>query len=178
MRRRFALGMAVLLAGLTGAHRGAAQGAAQADATLLLATTTSVRDSGLLDDLLPRFRESTGVRVKVVAVGTGAALRMGAEGNADALITHAPEAEAELVESGAALGRVPFMENHFVLAGPPADPAGAREAPSALEALRRIRAANAPFVSRGDESGTRSDSLSLRLDSSNDKRLELDFLPP
>ncbi len=161
MKRTFALGMAVLLAGLAGAPRGAAEGAAQAEETLLLATTTSVRDTGLLDVLLPRFRESTGVRVKVVAVGTGAAIRMGAEGNADALITHAPEAEAELVESGAALGRVPFMENHFVLAGPPADPAGAREAPSTLEALRRIRAANAPFVSRGDDSGTHKREAAL-----------------
>ncbi len=165
MRRGFALGLAVLLVGLGGgppsAADGDAEGAARAGATLLLATTTSVRDSGLLDELLPRFTARTGVRVKVVAVGTGAALRMGADGNADMLITHAPEAEVKLVESGAVLGRTPFLENHFVLAGPPEDPAGAREARSILTALQRIRAANAAFVSRGDESGTHQREVAL-----------------
>ena len=91
---------------------------------ILLATTTSVRDSGLLDTLLPAFEEHTGIRVRVVAVGTGAALRMGREGNADVLLTHAPAAEAGLVASGEALDRRPFMENYFVIAGPPEDPAG------------------------------------------------------
>lgn len=127
---------------------------AVAEEQILLATTTSVRDSGLLDTLLPDFRERTGIRVRVVAVGSGAALRMGAEGNADVLITHAPPAEEELVASGAALARRPFMENHFTIAGPPEDPAGVREAGSAAEALRRIAAKPAPFVSRGDDSGT------------------------
>ncbi len=161
MGRGFALGMAVLLVGLGDAPPAATEGAAQAETTLLLATTTSVRDSGLLEVLLPHFTERTGVRVQVVAVGTGAALRIGAEGNADVLITHAPEAERKLLESGAALSRVPFLENQFVLAGPSEDPAGAREAPSILEALQRIRAANAPFVSRGDDSGTHKRELAL-----------------
>lgn len=150
------IGALALCAALLAGHAGGAE-----SASLLLATTTSVRDSGLLDALLPGFTERTGVRVKVVAVGTGAALRMGAEGNADLLITHAPQAEAELVRSGAALDRVPFMENHFVLVGPPEDPAGAREAGSVLESLRRIRAANAPFVSRGDDSGTHKREVAL-----------------
>lgn len=121
---------------------------------LLLATTTSVRDSGLLDALVPLFREKTGVRVRTVAVGSGAALRMGAQGNADALLTHAPEEEEALVASGAALSRTPFMENYFVIAGPREDPAGVREAPSAVEAVRRIADAEAPWVSRDDDSGT------------------------
>jgi tungstate transport system substrate-binding protein len=121
---------------------------------LLLATTTSVQDSGLLDALLPRFEAQSGIHVQVVAVGSGAALRMGAEGNADVLVAHAPEQEKELVASGAVLGRRPFMENHFVIAGPAADPAGVREAATPEDALRRIAARPAPWVSRGDGSGT------------------------
>ena len=122
--------------------------------SLLVATTTSLRDSGLLDALLPRFRKETGIRVRVVAVGSGAALRMGREGNADLLLTHAPAGERELVESGAVLARRPFMENHFVLIGPPEDPAKVRSAADAPEAMQRIVAEGATWVSRGDDSGT------------------------
>jgi tungstate transport system substrate-binding protein len=121
---------------------------------ILLATTTSVQDSGLLDTLVPVFRERTGIRVRVVAVGSGAALRMGADGNADVLLTHAPEGEEALVAKGAALARTPFMENHFVIAGPQEDPADVRGAASAAEAYRRIAANRAAYVSRGDDSGT------------------------
>jgi tungstate transport system substrate-binding protein len=127
---------------------------ADAPASVLMATTTSVQDSGLLDALLPELEKRLGLEVRVVAVGSGAALRMGAEGNADLLLTHAPEAEEELVASGAALSRKPFMENHFVIAGPPEDPAHVREAASPEEAFRRIAAAGAPYVSRADDSGT------------------------
>jgi len=121
---------------------------------ILLATTTSVQDSGLLDTLVPVFLERTGIRVRVVAVGSGAALRMGADGNADVLLTHAPEGEESLVASGAALARRPFMENHFVIAGPEEDPADVRGAASAADAYRRIAASGAAYVSRGDDSGT------------------------
>jgi len=121
---------------------------------MLLATTTSVQDSGLLDTLVPVFLERTGIRVRVVAVGSGAALRMGADGNADVLLTHAPEGEEALVASGAALARRPFMENHFVIAGPAEDPANVRGAVSAADAYRRIAASGAAYVSRGDDSGT------------------------
>ncbi len=124
------------------------------DDTLLLATTTSVRDTGLLDTLLPSFQAESGIMVKPIAVGTGAALRMGAEGNVDVLLTHAPDAEADLVRSGVFVERQPFMENFFVIVGPPKDPAGVRAAESAAEAFRRIAAASAPYVSRGDDSGT------------------------
>lgn len=121
---------------------------------ILLATTTSVQDSGLLDTLVPVFLERTGIRVRVVAVGSGAALRMGADGNADVLLTHAPDGEEALVATGAALARKPFMENHFVIAGPEEDPANVRGAASAAEAYRRIAANRAAYVSRGDDSGT------------------------
>ncbi len=134
---------------------------ASADESLLLATTTSVRDSGLLDALLPSFSQDTGIRVRVVAVGTGAALRMGTEGNADLLLTHAPEAEQEIVAAGAVLGRTPFMENHFVIAGPVDDPAGVADATSPEDAYRRIAARPAPYVSRGDDSGTHKREVAL-----------------
>lgn len=134
---------------------------ALAENELLLATTTSVRDSGLFDTLLPVFEQRTGITVRLVAVGTGAALRMGREGNADVLVTHAPAAEQALVASGEALDRRPFMENHFVIAGPAEDPAGVADAPSPEEALRRIRAAGAAYVSRGDDSGTHKREVAL-----------------
>jgi tungstate transport system substrate-binding protein len=133
---------------------GAPGTAAEDTGKLLLATTTSVRDSGLLDALLPGFRERTGIAVQVVAVGTGAALRMGAEGNADVLVTHAEAGERELMDSGAALTRTPFMENHFVIAGPREDAAKLAEAADPADAYRRIAEARAPYVSRGDDSGT------------------------
>jgi tungstate transport system substrate-binding protein len=131
-----------------------APGFGAGDDTILLATTTSVRDSGLLDTLLPVFEERTGIRVRVVAVGTGAALRMGAQGDADVLVTHAQEGEQALVRSGAAASRTPFMQNHFVIAGPEEDPAGVANAGSPAAAYEAIAAARAPYVSRGDDSGT------------------------
>jgi tungstate transport system substrate-binding protein len=121
---------------------------------LLLATTTSVQDTGLLDALLPVFRERTGIAVQVVAVGSGAALRMGAEGNADVLVTHDPQGEQGLVTSGAALTRTPIMENYFVIAGPKEDPAKVAQAVDPTAAFRALAAAKAPYVSRGDDSGT------------------------
>ena len=132
-----------------------------AQATLDLATTTSLRDSGILAALLPEFEERTGIRVRVIAVGTGAALRMGAEGNADVLLTHAQAAEQELVDSGAVLARVPFMENFFVIAGPEEDPAGIRAATSAPDAYRKLAATESPYVSRADDSGTHKREIAL-----------------
>lgn len=121
---------------------------------IVVATTTSVRDSGLFDALLPLFEERTGIHVKLVAVGSGAALRLGAEGNADALVTHAPSGEEQLVASGAALERTPFMQNFFVFAGPPDDPAGVAQASDGADAMRRLAKAQVPYVSRADDSGT------------------------
>ena len=122
--------------------------------SLILATTTSVRDSGLLDRLLPDFTARTGIEVRVIAVGTGAALRMGREGNADVLLTHAPASEQALVEDGVATRRTPFMENFFVIAGPAADPAGVGSASSPEEAIGKVASAKAGWVSRSDDSGT------------------------
>lgn len=132
-----------------------------ADESLILATTTSVRDSGLLDAILPRFTEETGIRVRVIAVGTGAALRMGREGNADVLLTHAPPAEQVLVDEGVVVRRTPFMQNHFVIAGPPEDPAGVAEAPTPEAAIRRIAREGAGWVSRADDSGTHKKEKAL-----------------
>lgn len=147
---------------LLGALETGRSGPAQAqERDLLLATTTSVRDSGLLDVLLPPFRSETGIRVRVIAVGSGAALRMGSQGNADVLLTHAPEAEEALVQEGLLVARRPFMESPFVLIGPPEDPAGVAAADSAADAMRRIRAAGVPFVSRADDSGTHRRERSL-----------------
>jgi tungstate transport system substrate-binding protein len=131
------------------------------DVQLLLVTTTSVRDSGLLSTLTPAFQERTGIRPQVVAVGSGAALRMGRDGDADVLLTHAPDGEDALVASGAAASRKPIMENYFVIAGPPGDPAGVRDASSPADAIRRIFESSAPFVSRGDDSGTHRREVAL-----------------
>jgi len=128
---------------------------------LLLVTTTSLRDSGLLSALLPVFQERTGVRSQVIAVGSGAALRMGRDGNADVLLTHAPEGEEALVASGAAVRRTAVMENYFVIVGPPEDPAGVRAEKSPADAIRRIADASAQFISRGDDSGTHRREVAL-----------------
>jgi len=128
---------------------------------LLLVTTTSVRDSGLLAELLPVFEAKTGIHPQIIAVGSGAALRMGSDGNADVLLTHAPDGEKALVASGAAVSREPVMENFFVIAGPKEDPAGVRGASSPEDAFRRIAEASAPFISRGDDSGTHRREVAL-----------------
>ncbi len=120
---------------------------------LRLATTTSTRDSGLLEILVPLFEEQENCRVDVVAVGTGAALRLGAEGEAEAVLVHAEEAELKFMRSGFGVRREPVMYNRFTLLGPRDDPARVTNL-RAHEALQRIRASGSPFVSRGDDSGT------------------------
>ncbi len=122
--------------------------------TLVLATTTSTRDSGLLGVLVPMFEKETGIDVKVVAVGSGQALELGRRGDADVLLTHAPEAEKQFVTDGDSEQRRAVMHNDFVLVGPRNDPAEIKGESSVVEAFRRIARSNAPFVSRGDESGT------------------------
>ncbi len=121
---------------------------------ITLATTTSTRDSGLLDVLLPRFQQQTGIEVRVVAVGSGQALELGRRGDADVLLTHSPAAEAEFLADGSGIERRPVMHNDFVLVGPPADPAGVRGLTSISTAFARLAETGATFVSRGDESGT------------------------
>ena len=137
-----------------------ASGTARVGGSMILATTTSTQDSGLLDLLVPLFEEQTGVQVKVIAVGSGAALEMARKGDADAVLSHAPEAEQELVQRGDLVEGRLVMHNDFVLVGPKDDPAGVRSAGSIEEAMRRI-AASGGFVSRGDNSGTHATELAL-----------------
>jgi tungstate transport system substrate-binding protein len=151
-----ALGLALLVLAACGSP---AAGSA-AERSLILATTTSTQDSGLLDDLLPAFTEATGWAVKPVAVGSGQAIEMGRRGEADVVLVHSPAAEEGYVAEGTAGRRLLVMHNDFVLLGPDADPAGVRGVP-ADEAMRRIAAAGAVFVSRGDESGTHARERSL-----------------
>ncbi len=121
--------------------------------TLTLASTTSTEQSGLFGHLLPEFKKATGIDVKVVAVGSGQAIDMARRGDADALLTHDPAEEERFVAEGYASKRYAVMYNDFVLVGPRQDPAGARG--KAIDtALGRLAAANAPFISRGDRSGT------------------------
>jgi len=131
-----------------------------ANPNLILATTTSTQDSGLLDVLVPLFEQESGYKVQTVAVGTGAALKMGEEGNADVLFVHAPAAEKTFMENGFGADRFLVMHNDFILVGPAADPAGAR-GKSVVEALQAIAAHPALFVSRGDDSGTHKTELAL-----------------
>ena len=128
---------------------------------LILATTTSTENSGLLDELVPIFEERSGINVKVIAVGTGAALRMAEEGNVDALLVHAPAAEKALVESGDVINRRLVAYNDFVLVGPPDDPAGIRGQRDIETALAGVAGAQARFTSRGDDSGTHKKELAL-----------------
>lgn len=131
----------------------AAQGQAPADREIVLATTTSVRDAGLLEQLLPPFETATGYRIKVIAVGSGHALALGRRGEADIVISHDPDRERAFIEDGFGIARVPLMSNEFVIVGPGRDEAGVRGL-SAVEAFRVIAVVRSRFVSRADLSGT------------------------
>jgi tungstate transport system substrate-binding protein len=129
--------------------------------SIILATTTSTQDSGLLDTLLPLFEEQTGYTVKTIAVGTGEALAMGKRGDADVLLAHAPEKEMELVAQGYAINRQVVMHNDFLIAGPEDDPAGIHGSTDGAESLTKIAAVGARFTSRGNNSGTHMCEMSL-----------------
>jgi tungstate transport system substrate-binding protein len=122
--------------------------------TVILSTTTSTQDSGLLDVLIPLFEKQTGYSVKTISVGTGQALALAAKGDADVALVHAPSLEKQYVAEGKLLNRRLVMYNDFVIIGPKEDPAKARLAKNALGALKAIEQAKASFVSRGDNSGT------------------------
>ena len=128
---------------------------------IILATTTSTQDSGLLDFFLPNFQEKSGFIVKTIAVGTGKALKMAEDGNADVLLVHAPPAEKELVDNGFGIDRSLVMHNDFVIVGPSNDPAGISGKKSAIDAFQQILISNSPFVSRGDDSGTHKKELTF-----------------
>jgi len=122
--------------------------------TLLLATTTSTENSGLLDVLIPIFEEETDINVKTIAVGSGAALRMGSRGDVDVLLVHSEEAEKLFMQKRYGLDRHFVMYNDFILVGPAEDPAGIREMNDVVEALNKIAQSGSKFISRGDSSGT------------------------
>jgi tungstate transport system substrate-binding protein len=128
---------------------------------LILSTTTSTQDSGLLDVLVPLFEQQSGYVVKTVAVGTGQALKMGEECNADVLLVHAPASEKDLMSKGFGKDRFLVMHNDFIIVGPASDPAGIKGTPTAVDAFRKIAAASAPFISRGDDSGTNKAELAI-----------------
>ena len=127
---------------------------APANKDIILATTTSTQDSGLLDEVIPAFEKKTGYKVKTISVGTGQALAMGEKGEADVLLVHAPEAEKKVVDSGSVINRRLVMHNDFILVGPQDDPAGVKSLKTTVDAFKKIAGTEKVFVSRGDDSGT------------------------
>jgi tungstate transport system substrate-binding protein len=134
---------------------------APANPSLILATTTSTQDSGLLDVLVPMFEKRTGYTVQTIAVGSGEAMKMGEEGNADVLLVHAPASEKTFMEAGYGTERFLVMHNDFIIVGPAADPAGIKGATSAIDAFKAIYESGSPFITRGDDSGTHKKELAL-----------------
>lgn len=128
---------------------------------VILSTTTSTQDSGLLDVLIPIFEEKTGYKMKPIAVGTGQALAMGEKGDADVLLVHAPKSEMEYVDKGAVINRQLIMHNDFIILGPKEDSAGIKDAKDSAEALKKIAEKQAAFISRGDDSGTHKKELDI-----------------
>ncbi len=135
--------------------------AAPKQKNIILATTTSTQDSGLLDKLIPIFEKKTGYFVKTIAVGSGQAMKMGEKGEADVLLVHSPAAEKKFVEEKFGVNRRLVMHNDFIIVGPAADPAKIKGIKSSAEALKMIAKANALFVSRGDNSGTHAKEKTL-----------------
>ncbi len=152
VKRLAALFIAVMLAALA---------ASDEPRPITVASTTSTQNSGLFESLLPKFTAETGIEVRVVAVGTGQAIRLATNGDADILLVHHPASERKFVADGLGLARHPVMHNDFVLVGPAADPAGIRGMADVAVALRRIGDSEQVFVSRGDDSGTHKKELEL-----------------
>ena len=128
---------------------------------LLLVSTTSTQDSGLLDVLLPAFTAQTGYSVQLIAVGSGQALKLGEQGNADVILLHSPAAEKEFIANGFGSDRRLVMHNDFVIVGPPSDPAALHSQPTLDSVFKKIFSSASTFVSRGDESGTHVKELAL-----------------
>ncbi|MPY98084.1 MAG: tungsten ABC transporter substrate-binding protein [Actinophytocola sp.] len=161
-RRRTASILAALtLLATAGCGSEASEGTGGPAGDMILATTTSTQDSGLLDAILPEFEDASGCVPKTVAVGSGQAMTMGEKGDADALLVHSPDAEKAFMAAGNGASREPVMHNDFVLVGPPKDPAGIGEASDAAAAMRLVSQQQAPFASRADDSGTNAKELSL-----------------
>ena len=134
---------------------------AKAEKSIVVSSTTSTQDSGLFGHILPLFKAKTGVEVKVVAQGTGQALDTGRRGDADVVFVHAKPQEEKFIAEGAGVKRYPVMYNDFILVGPKSDPAGIKGMTDVTEALKAIKAKGAPFISRGDRSGTHIAELAL-----------------
>lgn len=158
MRSRVLVALSLLVAVAT-AERATAAGPTR----LRLSTTTSTDQTGLLKVVLPPFERRHGIRVEVIAVGSGKALKLAENGDVDVVLSHAPALEEEFVRAGFGVDRRAVMANDFVIVGPAADPAGVRGATSASQALRLIAASRTVFVSRGDESGTHQKERELWL---------------
>jgi len=156
IRRAFLALAAIVVAGvLTG------QTAAAGDKFIVVQSTTSTQNSGLFDYLLPIFQKKSGIEVRVVAVGTGQAIKNAANGDGDVLFVHSRPSEEKFVADGLGVSRSDVMYNDFVIVGPADDPAGVAGSGNVIEALKRIAAAEAPFASRGDDSGTHKAELRL-----------------
>jgi tungstate transport system substrate-binding protein len=153
LTRRAALALAATLI--------AASPALAQDKSIVVASTTSTQDSGLFGHILPLFKAKSGIDVKVVAQGTGQALDTGRRGDADVVFVHAKPQEEKFVADGAGVKRIPVMYNDFVLIGPKSDPAGIKGMTDVTQALQAIKAKGAPFISRGDRSGTHAAELEL-----------------
>lgn len=144
------------------AQKAEEQQPAEPQGTIILATTTSTQDSGLLDYLLPEFTNDTGWEVNTIAVGTGKALQMGVDGEADVLLVHARASEDEFMANGDGTLRYDVMYNDFILVGPAADPAGVKECNNVIaDSLAAIANSQSEFVSRGDDSGTHKKELAI-----------------
>lgn len=161
MKRCVAPAAALLLVFLLAAGCGGSRFPESSRKPLILATTTSAQDSGILDEFVTRFEDRYPYSVKAVAVGSGAALFMGSNGDADVMMTHEPKAEAEIMASGAGESNDKVMHNDFIIVGPPDDPAGIRGLNDADEAFRRILSSGSGFVSRADASGTNAMEMSV-----------------
>ena len=131
------------------------------DPNLILATTTSTQDSGLLDVLVPDFEQRTGYTVKTVAVGSGEAMKMGQECNADVLLVHSPAAEKDFMSNNYGSDRRLVMHNDFIIVGPSADPAGVKSTATSVDAFTKIAETKSKFISRGDNSGTNAKELAI-----------------
>ncbi|WP_096200573.1 substrate-binding domain-containing protein [Bacillus sp. FJAT-45350] len=171
MKRRISILVILVLVTLLAACQSGEEASQSPESELILATTTSTQDSGLLDVLVPLFEEQYNLRVKTIAVGTGQALAMGEQGEADALLTHAPDAEVKLLETEDVLNRKRVMYNDFVIVGPKSDPASINSE-DISSAYEKIHETKATFVSRGDDSGTHKMELSLWSDTSLDPQNE------
>lgn len=170
MPRLMRLGIVMLALALASALTLGPVAAQPSTPELILATTTSTQDSGLLDVLVPAFERQTGYLVKTISVGTGQAMALGERGEADVLLVHAPDSEKKWMAAGHGIDRKLVMYNDFIIVGPPSDPISLAGAKTAVEAMQKIAANGAIFVSRGDNSGTNQLELKLWKDAGFDPK--------